>query len=339
MELSSSFQLPETDIVNWKIHYLPVKMGSDPCSEQVLGDCYCCFPPQDPQENRPKPQVDCECIKGDLNVNKKLAKCAQLIGKEGIIGRSIVLTVQSRSSSSSKPSVYCSTIFDEDQISPDFVSAISWLARPFAGFVAFRKQSSMQSYIILNVTRIDNWSMPTETFKWEIRNADNTLFNPTNLELDSSQCSENMHKYCAEGDLSRKHSKLVLNNNGINLQMVVDVNLDSSMLTGKYLVISNITNGTSEWIVSHTKIEDLSPIQVEVSFTDGSVLTLLQRDDWSNIKHQYSPVDKNTPGGWMVTVHQVPTIQIFTGEIWDCEKTWTSWTEATFLPHFKVNFH
>lgn len=167
----SSFNLPDSYTVTWQIHELPVKMGSQSCSNLLLGGCFECS--QSSTDGGNQPIFDEKmCIKGDnlSTARSKLSDCARIRGKDGLIGRSVVLRVQSSSNSPSQYQLYCATIYEQNNTHPDFTSTIAWFNKPYAGFVAFRKESSTTTYIIVNLTRtVDVKEKGEENLKWEIR--------------------------------------------------------------------------------------------------------------------------------------------------------------------------
>jgi len=111
----------------------------------------------------------------------------------------------------------------------------------------------------------------------------------------------------------------------------------------QHLVILNTTskaNGTTEQIVAWSKIEGLEPLSIDIPFLDGSTLKLLQRDDWSPIEQSYQSAHQNTPGKWEVSVYELPPIQIFGGDQWDCDEILTKgWSPSSskMLPPFKTS--
>lgn len=347
MQVSSSFLLLDQFTVSWEIHALPVKMGSETCSDFELGSCLECnqviSSPNSPTETQPV------CIRGQkLGPPDDLAPCAQI---NELIGRSIVVTVRHNS----QEKVYCATIYRESDQNPNFTSTIAWFDSPLTGFVAFRKESPAVSYIIVNLTRtVDNNNRVDkfEILKWEIREGNDvqsrkSLYNPDRIDVEDSNyneicdpSSDTGHQSCAVGDLWKKHGRLKLQNEAqINLMMFIDNNLDSVTLSkDKHLVI---IRGDTEEVVASGLIENLEPIATDVSFMDGSVLKLLQRDDWSPIIQRYVPAYKNNAGKWIVTIYNLPPIQIFGGDQWDCDeilnKGWTSCSSQILQP-FKVCF-
>ena len=327
-----------------------MKMGSESCSELLLGSCFECLA-QNSASNIPFNPKSVRVEGTALSTaGTALPKCAKIKGKDGVVGRSVAVTVED-SSSSPQRRVYCSTIYDETNPHPDFVSTIAWFNEPLAGYVAFRRESISTAYIIVNLTRtVDIRNHMEERLMWEIREKPGSskyLYNPKNSSIGtptySEQCDEDKSDMgCAVGDLWRKHEKLVLRTyhspdhlDWINLRMYVDSNLpDTSLLIDKHLVFFITTVGEREEIVAEAVIEDLSPVAVEVPFLDGSSLLMTQRDDWSAMQHRLNPASSsNTVGRWDVTVHLTPTIQIFGGEEWNCEKRWSA---APFLPTFTV---
>ena len=330
--------------MTWQIHELPVKMGSQSCSNLLLGGCFECS--QSSTDGGNQPIFDEKmCIKGDnlSTARSKLSDCARIRGKDGLIGRSVVLRVQSSSNSPSQYQLYCATIYEQNNTHPDFTSTIAWFNKPYAGFVAFRKESSTTTYIIVNLTRtVDVKEKGEENLKWEIRKNSidhEELYDPgnkTNTQDYNSLCSvHKSHENCAEGDLWKKHNRIKLKNNlQINLNMFVDNNLDLNFDTSMmYLVLLNTSKDNVEQVVASALLSVLQPISVKVSFMGGSVWTMNQRDDWSAIQQWYEPSSQNQHGSWVVTIFKVPTIQIFGGDQWSCEDRWS---DEIFLPEFEV---
>ncbi|XP_063674672.1 uncharacterized protein LOC134811618 isoform X4 [Bolinopsis microptera] len=358
VQVYSSFSLPDQLTASWQIHYLPVKMGSETCSELELGGCFECNEEINPDLNNPT-QTRPVCIKGNPlgHDPTNIPKCAQIKGKDGLVGRSIVVRI--RHNSPNQPDkVYCATIYDQNSLRPNFMSTIAWFDSPLTGFVAFRKESLAVSYIIVNLTRtVDNRERLDEDLKWEIRGENihsrDSLYNPDLVLTEDAKYNENCdpssdtgHQSCAAGDLWKKHGRLELKNNmEINLKMFVDNNLASETLSlGQHLVILNTTsksNGTTEKIVAWSRIEGLAPLSSDISFLDGSVLKLLQRDDWSPIQQSYQSAHQNTPGKWEVSIYELPPIQIFGGDQWDCDEITTSkgWSPISrkMFPPFKTS--
>lgn len=342
----SSFNLPDSYSVTWQIHELPVKMGAQSCSNLLLGGCFECSQSSTGGGNTPVFD-ETMCIKGDSlsTARSRLSDCAKIRGKDGLIGRSVVVRVQTNSNSLTSHQEYCATIYDRDNINPFFTSTIAWFSKPYAGYVAFRKESSTTSYIIVNLTRtIDVREGGEEFLKWEIRKNSidrEEVYDPGNKRSNTStdynsRCSvHKSHENCAEGDLWKKHGRIKLENNlRVNPRMFVDNNLDLNFDTsGMFLVLLNTSKDNVEQVVASALLSVVQPISVKVPFLGGNVWMMTQRDDWSAIQQWYVPSAPRHHGTWEVTIYREPTIQIFGGDDWDCGDRWS---EAKFLDPFKV---
>ncbi|KAL5257035.1 hypothetical protein ACHWQZ_G012080 [Mnemiopsis leidyi] len=363
VQVVSSFSLPDQITASWQIHQLPVKMGSETCSELELGSCFQCNKITNPNSNNPT-ETQAVCIKSTRGSQlgpsgTDLPECARIHGKDGLVGRSIVVRVRHNSPNQSDK-VYCATIYDQNNLNPSFMSTIAWFDSPLTGYVAFRKENVAVSYIIVNLTRtVDNRDRQDEELKWEIRGTDissrDSLYNPDSVPTEDAEYNGNCdpssdtgHQSCAAGDLWKKHGRLKINNGlQINLMMFVDNNLASAetLSQGQNLVILNTTNkanGTIEQIVAWSKIESLEPVSTNIPFMDGSSLLLLQRDDWSPVGQSYQSAHQNTPGKWEVSIYGLPPLQIFGGDQWDCDeiktKGWSySSSKMLDLPPFKTS--
>lgn len=336
----------------WKIHKLPVQMGHSACELTTVGDCFECNIIVSPNPNNEPLPTQLTCLSGKFDLNTqllKLPRCARLSSQNGLIGRSVIVIEEDKSTSARSKTVHCATIFKSD-FKDQFSGTIAWFQKPYAGFVAFRVTgSSFQSYILGNLTRVTAWGSTSEKFNWAIEEnrmlsgsqlSDDCILNPSgkyecvynplnkNMHSDaySTDCTHLSQFGCAQGDLTKKHNPIELDNTKPNLLLLVDKALAVDKLLHKQLVLyKTIDNGARE-VVSSSPIENIQPISVDVTFKDKSILRLMQRDPWSEVMYTYTP--SSDGDGWKFTIHKVPTVHICSGELWNCHM----WTNVALEP-------
>eukprot|EP00116_Pleurobrachia_bachei_P002046 sb/3462308/ len=333
IKVNSAFTLG-AEYVRWAVHQLPIQMGSDTCDESQLGPCLQAVQCPINRINIHCPESP-KCVEGELITNShpsdsKLPDNVKLSGKDGVTGRSLVIRVRKLNTKAEE--VHCATIFMGEDRYPSFVSTISWFTAPYAGYIAFRKSSEEQSYIILNLTRVDGINEPMDSLRWEIRDPEveggEVLKNQ--VSSDTSYCTTHQ-KHCHQGDLTRKHEVISLTGRGVNLRMFIDENLDTSILEGREIFLLDDSSA-----VLKATISNLAPISVDIMFIDNTLLHLSQRDSWSHIEHNIKPSETapNTRN-WQVKVMV---------HLWEFYKpprltlTFSMWSQADYLPVFNLCF-
>ena len=338
-------------------------MGHSACATTTVGDCFKCQTAVNPNnvQNEPIPtQLTCLAGRFDLSDTSQihpLPRCAKLSSQNGLIGRSVIVIEEDKSTSARSKTVHCATIFKSD-FKDQFSGTIAWFQKPYAGFVAFRQVGGgFQSYILANMTRVTAWSSTVEKLHWSIEEDRlllenefpndcvlnpsgkyDCVYNPLNRKMHSdaysTECT-NLNQFgCAQGDLTKKHNLIELDNTKSNLLLFIDQSLAVDELLNKQLVLYKLSDKGVRQVIFSTPIENIQPISVNVTFKDKSILRLMQRDPWSLVMYTYTPSSQGNE--WWFTIHKVPTVHICSGELWNCHM----WSNVALEPEdgFKVKY-